>query len=121
MVDSCCDRTCLSFQGAEVLDLEVIPKVQDFTQADGTTTRSPGYVVIKELRVGDKLLKQLQIPVVSVDIPKNETDPKSDSVSIATSDNPATIAGLAEGKIILKKDFCLLKPRFFPSSIKFCD
>ena len=53
MVDSCCDRTCLSFQGAEVLDLEVIPKVQDFTQADGTTTRSPGYVVIKELRVGD--------------------------------------------------------------------
>ena len=55
-----------------------------------------------------------------MDIPKNDTDPKSDKVSIATRDRPATIAGLAEGKIILKKDFFLLKPRFFPSSIKFC-
>ena len=39
--------------------------------------------------------------------------PKSDKVSIATSDNPATIAGLAEGKIILKKDFCLAKTKIF--------
>ena len=48
-----------------------------------------------------------------MDIPKNDTDPKSDNVSIATRDNPATIAGLAEGRIILKNDFCLLKPKIF--------
>ena len=63
----------------------------------------------------------LYIPVVNVDIPKKETDPKSDKVSIATNERPATIAGLAEGSIILKKDFCLEKPMFFPSSIKFSD
>ena len=34
---------------------------------------------------------------------KKETVPKSDKHSIATKDNPATIAGLADGKIILKK------------------
>ena len=61
----------------------------------------------------------LYIPVVNVDIPKKDTAPKSDKVSIATKDRPATIAGLAEGKIILKKDSDLLKPRFFPRSIKF--
>ena len=63
----------------------------------------------------------LYIPVVKVDIPKKETEPKSERVSIATRERPATIAGLAEGKIILKNDFCLEKPRFFPNSIKFCD
>ena len=31
--------------------------------------------------------------------------PKSDNVSIATKDNPTTMAGLAEGRIILKKVF----------------
>ena len=30
-------------------------------------------------------------------MPKKDTDPKSDKVSIATNDRPATIAGLAEG------------------------
>ena len=45
-----------------------------------------------------------------MDIPKNDTEPKSDNVSIATRDNPATIAGLAEGRIILKKDFSFEKP-----------
>ena len=54
------------------------------------------------------------MPVVNVEIPKNETEPKSESVSIATSARPATMAGLAEGKIILKNDFCFVKPRFFP-------
>ena len=47
--------------------------------------------------------------------------PKSDKVSISTRESPATIAGLPEGRIILKKDFFFEKPRFFPSSIKFCD
>ena len=68
-----------------------------------------------------KEIHALYIPVVKVEIPKNETDPKSDSVSIATNERPATIAGLADGSIILKNDFFLEKPRFFPSSIKFWD
>ena len=68
-----------------------------------------------------KDIQALYMPVVSVDIPKKETAPKSERVSIATNDKPATIAGRAEGKIILKKDLCFEKPRFFPSSIKFCD
>ena len=53
------------------------------------------------------------------DIPKKETDPKTDKVSIATNERPATIAGLAEGSIILKKDFCFENPMFLPNSIKF--
>ena len=68
-----------------------------------------------------KDIQALYIPVVKVEIPKKDTEPKSDNVSIATSESPATIAGLAEGSIILKKDFFFEKPRFFPSSIKFCD
>ena len=68
-----------------------------------------------------KEIHALYIPVVKVEIPKNETDPKSDKVSIATNDKPATIAGLADGRIILKKDFFLEKPRLFPSSIRFWD
>ena len=52
---------------------------------------------------------------------KKETVPKSDNVSIATKDNPTTIAGLAEGIIILKNVFLEDNPRFFPTSIKFCD
>ena len=68
-----------------------------------------------------KDIQALYIPVVKVEIPKNETDPKSDSVSIATNERPATIAGLADGSIILKNDFFLEKPRFLPSSIKFWD
>ena len=52
-------------------------------------------------------------------MPKKETEPKSDNVSIATRERPATIAGLAEGKIIFKKDFFFENPKFFPSSIKF--
>jgi len=38
-------------------------------------------------------------------MPKKETEPKSDKVSIATKDKPAKIEGLAEGKIILKNVF----------------
>ena len=63
----------------------------------------------------------LYIPVVNVEIPKNDTEPKSESVSIATNESPATIAGLADGKIILKNDFFLENPRFLPNSIKFWD
>ena len=66
-----------------------------------------------------KEIHALYIPVVKVDIPKKETDPKSDNVSIATNESPATIAGLAEGSIILKKDFCLEKPMFLPSYVIF--
>ena len=68
-----------------------------------------------------KEIHALYIPVVKVDIPKKETDPKSDNVSIATNESPATIAGLAEGKIIEVNDLSFEKPRFFPKSIKFCD
>ena len=50
---------------------------------------------------------------------KKDTVPKSDNVSIATNANPATIAGLAHGKIILKKLSLVDKPKFFPTSIKF--
>ena len=41
---------------------------------------------------------------------KKSTAPKSDKVSMATSDSPATIAGLADGIIILNNDFNLEKP-----------
>ena len=41
------------------------------------------------------------MPVVSVDIPKKEAVPKSDSVSIATKLIPIKIAGLDNGNIIL--------------------
>ena len=63
----------------------------------------------------------LYMPVVRVEIPKKDTEPKSDYVSIATNESPATMAGLAEGSIILKNDFFLEKPRFLPNSIRFCD
>ena len=59
--------------------------------------------------------------VVSVDILKKETVPKSDKVSIATNDKPTTIAGLAEGRIIFKNVLFDDRPRFFPASIRFCD
>ena len=68
-----------------------------------------------------KAIQALYIAVVRVDILKKETVPKSDKVSIATKESPATIAGLAEGMIIEKMDLNLEKPRFFPKSIKFCD
>ena len=57
--------------------------------------------------------------MVKVDTPKNDTAPKSDSVSIATKDKPATIDGLAAGNIIFINVFCFEKPKFFPRSIKF--
>ena len=61
------------------------------------------------------------MPVVNVETLKKETVPKSDKHSIATSDRPATIAGLAEGRIILKK-LCLAdSPKFLLTSIKLLD
>ena len=48
---------------------------------------------------------------------KNETVPKSDKHSIDTKANPAMIAGLADGKTILKKVSLDESPRFFPTSI----
>ena len=72
---------------------------------------------IQKLKDGRRVYRTKRMP----NIPKKDTDPKSDRVSMATSESPATIAGLAEGRIILKKDFFFEKPRFFPSSIKFCD
>ena len=68
-----------------------------------------------------KDIHESYIPVVRVAIPKNETAPKSDRVYIATKANPATIAGLADGRMILKKDLYFEKPRFCPNSIKFWD
>ena len=41
------------------------------------------------------------MPVVKVFIEKKSTAPNSAKVSIATNDNPATIAGRALGNIIL--------------------
>ena len=58
------------------------------------------------------------MPVVNVFMEKKSTAPNSAKVSIATRDNPATIAGRAAGNIILKNDLNLEKPRFFPKSIK---
>ncbi len=40
------------------------------------------------------------MPVVRVFIEKKSTAPNSAKVSIATNDNPATIAGRAAGKIM---------------------
>ena len=37
-------------------------------------------------------------------MPKKDTAPKSESVSIATKERPAIIAGLADGNIIENKD-----------------
>ena len=62
-----------------------------------------------------KEIQALYIPVVKVETPKKDTEPKSESVSIATNERPATIAGLAEGKIILKNDFFFEKPKFLPN------
>ena len=56
--------------------------------------------------------QELQIPVVSVETLKKETVPKSDKHSIATKDNPAIIAGLADGKIILSNVSLSESPRF---------
>ena len=67
-----------------------------------------------------KAIQELYIAVVNVDMLKKETVPKSDSVSIATKDNPTTIAGIAEGRIILKNVFLGVSPKFLPTSIKFC-
>ena len=47
---------------------------------------------------------------------KKETVPKSDSVSIATKDNPTTIAGLAEGRIILNASLIII----LVSNLKIC-
>jgi hypothetical protein len=47
--------------------------------------------------------------------------PKSDKHSIATKDSPATIAGLADGRIILKKLSLADKPKFLLTSIKLFD
>ena len=53
------------------------------------------------------------MPVVNVLTLKKETVPKSDKHSIDTSAKPAIIAGLAEGKIILKKVFLRKDLNFF--------
>ena len=59
--------------------------------------------------------------MVKVETLKKSTVPKSDKVSIATRDNPTTIAGLADGNIILKKFSFVDKPKFFPTSIRLWD
>ena len=61
------------------------------------------------------------MPVVRVFIEKKSTAPNYAKVSIATNDKPAIIAGLAEGKIILRKTLNFEKPKFLPRSIRFCD
>ena len=68
-----------------------------------------------------KVIHELYIPVVNVFIEKKSTAPNSASVSIATKDKPATIAGRAAGRIIVYNVLKFVKPRFFPKSMKFCD
>ena len=60
---------------------------------------------------------ELYIPVVNVFTLKKDTVPKSDTHSIDTKANPAIIAGLAEGKTILKKVSLAERPRFLPTSM----
>ena len=57
--------------------------------------------------------------MVKVFIEKKSTAPNSANVSIATRDNPATIAGLAAGNIKEYKDLNFEKPKLLPKSIKF--
>ena len=52
-------------------------------------------------------------------IEKKSTAPNSANVSIATRDNPATIAGLAAGNIKENTDLNFEKPKLLPKSIKF--
>ena len=52
-------------------------------------------------------------------IEKKSTAPNSAKVSIATRDNPATIAGLAAGSINEYKDLNFENPKLLPKSIKF--
>ena len=59
--------------------------------------------------------------MVKVFIEKKSTAPNSAKVSIATRDNPATIAGLAAGNINEYKDLNLENPKLLPKSIKFWD
>jgi len=54
-------------------------------------------------------------------IEKKSTAPNSARVSIATRDNPATIAGRAAGNINEKIDLSFENPRLLPKSIKFWD
>ena len=65
------------------------------------------------------VIHELYIPVVRVFIEKKSTAPNSAKVYIATKDNPATIAGLADGKITCKKALILENPKFLLRSIKF--
>ena len=58
---------------------------------------------------------------MNVDKPKKETVPKSDKVSIPTKLNPMKIAGLADGRMTLKKISKFVKPKFLPTSIRFLD
>ena len=61
------------------------------------------------------------MPVVNVETPKKVTVPKSAKVSIPTKLSPIKMAGLAEGKITLKKISKFVKPKFLPTSIRFLD
>ena len=77
--------------------------------------------IINQEEVDDIDLATNIEPTEVIEILKKDTVPKSDNVSIATKDKPATIAGRAEGKIILKKLRFVENPKFLPTSIKLCD
>ena len=61
------------------------------------------------------------MPVEKVETPKKVTVPKSAKVSIPTKLRPIKIAGRADGNITLKKMFKFVKPKFFPTSMRFLD
>ena len=73
------------------------------------------------LRMQDhqKLSMNYKCQLLEYLLKKKSTAPNSAKVSIATNDKPAIIAGLADGKIILRNTFNFEKPKFLPKSIRF--
>ena len=93
----------------------------DFIDVDDFIVKKFGMKITKIFSSkGEKFFRKIE-EKITLDILKKETVTKSDKVSIATKDRPATIAGRAEGRIIFKKVFFEDNPRFFPTSIRFCD
>ena len=66
VVDSACDISCITPTAVKLLDLEIIPKVQNFLSA-GSPVTSLGYVVVKDFRVGQHHLHSVKLPVCNLE------------------------------------------------------
>lgn len=67
LVDSGSQVTCLSPQSLSLLNLDLVSDPRVFTPCgDGNEVKSPGYVVIRELRVGRFTLRNLHLPVCDI-------------------------------------------------------